>query len=223
MMKRLLPILLVCLAPLAGMKCAAQEYLYDAGIGLGMSTAYGDINQGKLFYNPGFAFDATFRYKYNLRWAFTGELLTAGLAGDSKDFANRFPDDVRYTFSSRLWQLSGNAEFNFFNYGIGASYRNLTRFTPYISVGLGLGGVSGSGSGFSFSLPLGVGVKYRFAPRWNMTARWVFAKTFTDKADGIKDPYGIVSSGGKNSDWYSTLGVGVSYEFGSRRRICNNL
>ena len=201
----------------------AQEYMYDAGLGLGMSTAYGDINQSKLFYNPGLAVEATFRYKYNLRWAFTGELLSAGLAGDSRDFSNRFPAEADYKFASRLWQLSGNAEFNFFNYGIGATYRNLKSITPFISVGVGLGAVSGDGSGFSFSIPLGLGLKYRFAPRWNLTAKLSFAKTFNDKADGIRDPYDIESSGAKNTDWYSTLSVGVSYEFGARRRICNNL
>lgn len=202
----------------------AQDYLYEAGIGMGMSSAYGDLNQGTLFYSPRFAVDAHFRYKYNLRWAFTGEFLSAGLAGRSSDFDNQFPNGAEYEFNNRLWQLSGNAEFNFLNYGTGASYRNMSRISPFISVGMGLGLVSGKDNNeFSFSLPLGAGVKYRFAPRWNLMAKLVFAKTFTDKADGIEDPYAIVSSGAKNTDWYSTLGVSISYEFGLRKRKCNNL
>lgn len=202
----------------------AQEYLYEAGVGTGISSAYGDLNQSGFFYHPKPVFEAHFRYKYNLRWAFTGEFLSAGLAGKSKDFSNQFPNGAVYRFDNRLWQISGNAEFNFFNYGIGADYRNMSRISPFVSVGVGLGMVSGGASGeFSFSLPLGAGVKYKFAPRWNLIAKMVFAKTFTDMADGIEDPYAIESSGAKNTDWYSTLQVSVSYEFGLRKRKCNNL
>ncbi|MGL4293856.1 MAG: DUF6089 family protein [Bacteroidales bacterium] len=220
---RIKAVLLMC-ALWAVIPLKAQDYLYDAGVGAGISSAYGDVNAGKFFYSPRFAFDAHFRYKYNLRWAFTTELLTAGLAGNSDRFSNHFPNGVHYDFDSRLWQLSGNAEFNFLNFGTGASYRNMSRISPFILVGVGLGMVAGSGdNAFSFSLPLGVGVKYKLAPRWNVAAKLIFAKTFTDGADGIEDPYGIVSSGAKNTDWYSTLGVSISYEFGLRKRKCNNL
>ncbi|MEG1585739.1 MAG: DUF6089 family protein [Bacteroidales bacterium] len=203
---------------------SAQDYLYEGGFGAGISSAYGDLNQSGFFYNPRVAVDMHFRYKYNLRWAFTGEFLSAGLAGKSKDFSNQFPNGAVYAFNNRLWQLSGNAEFHFFNYGIGAEYRNMSAVSPFLSVGMGLGMVTGGAKNeFSFSLPLGIGVKYKFAPRWNLMAKMVFAKSFTDKADGIEDPYAIESSGAKNTDWYSTLQVGVSYEFGLRKRKCNNL
>lgn len=221
-MNKSIPLLLLAL--LGYSSGSAQDYLYEGGIGAGISSAYGDLNQSAFFYNPRFALDAHFRYKYNLRWAFTGEFLSAGLAGKSSDFDNQFPNGASYAFDNRLWQVSGNAEFNFLNYGTGASYRNMSTFSPFISVGLGLGMVSGgSKNEFSFSLPLGAGVKYRFAPRWNVMLKLVFAKTFTDRADGIDDPYAIESSGAKNTDWYSTLGMSISYEFGLRKRKCNNL
>ncbi|MEG0949158.1 MAG: DUF6089 family protein [Bacteroidales bacterium] len=221
MRKCILVLLFICMGFVPGV---AQDYLYEAGIGAGVSSAYGDLNQGGFFYSPRFEFDAHFRYKYNLRWAFTAEFLSAGLAGKSSDFDNQFPNGAAYAFNNRLWQVSGNAEFNFLNYGIGASYRDMSRISPFLSVGMGLGMVSGGPKNeFSFSLPLGAGVKYRFAPRWNLMLKLVFAKTFTDRADGVEDPYAIESSGAKNTDWYSTLGMSISYEFGLRKRKCNNL
>lgn len=201
----------------------AQNYRFEAGMGVGISSAYGDINQSSIFYKPQIAVEAHFRYQYNLRWAFTGDLLSAGLQGDSRDFSNRFPGDAHYRFKNRLWQLTGNAEFHFFNYGLGAGYRNMSRISPFISVGMGLGLISGDNTAFSFTLPLGAGVKYKLAPRWGIALKLVFAKSFTDKADGVDDPYGIESSTSKNTDWYSMLNVSVSYEFGLRKRKCNNL
>lgn len=202
----------------------AQDYKYDAGGGLGISSAYGDINQGGFFYHPKIEMEAVFRYHYNLRWAFVGEFLSAGLAGDSNDFSNRFPENAHYAFNRRLWQIGGNAEFNFLNYGIGYDYKNMSRISPFVTVGIGLGVVTGEGSGdFAFSIPLGAGVKYKFAPRWNANLKLVFAKMLTDTADRVDDPYGIESTPWKNTDWYSTLSVSVTYEFGLRKRKCNNL
>ncbi len=202
-------------------KLIAQDYLYEVGLGLGISSAYGDINPGRLMYKPAFEMDGHFRYQYNLRWSFVGEFSTVGLRGDSKDFDNVFPDNKYLYFSSRLWQLVGRTEFNFFNYGIGPSYKDIKAFTPFISLGVGLGAVSGDGNGqFSFTIPIGVGLKYRLTQRWGLDMRLDFAKIFTDNADGIDDPYGITSKSAKNTDWYSTLQIGLSYQFGRRKIDC---
>lgn len=217
-------IIIICLCGTLFSSVKAQDYLYEGGVAAGVSSAYGDINQGKFFYNPGVAFEATFRYNRNLRWAFLGEFLTAGLRGDSRDFENVFPGDAQLSFSSRLWQAGASAEFNFLNYGWGYDYRNTSRISLFLSLGIGIGAVSGNReTAFSFSLPMGAGLKYKFAPRWNAVLKVTFAKMLTDKSDGIEDPYPIESSGWKNTDWYSTCTVGVTYEFGIRKRKCNNL
>ena len=133
------------------------------------------------------------------------------------------PGYEEYSYKSRLWQIGGSAEFNFLNYGMGEGYRNMSRFTPYISVGLALGGTSGDGKGFGLQIPMGVGLKYKLAPRVGMAVKFTMAKSFSDKFDGIKDPYKIDSSVLKNTDWYSTLSISISYEFGERFCDCFNL
>ena len=50
-------------------------------------------------------------------------------------------------------------------------------------------------------------------------------KTLGDKLDGkaLDDPYGINSSSLKNTDWYSYTLLSVTYDFGMKKKICNNI
>ena len=221
-MRRSIPIILYMLCHII-ISVSAQDYKYDAGGSLGLSSAYGDINQGQLMYNPKVSLSALLRVHRGLRWSHLYELESLGLAGYSSEFDNKFIDEKNYSFSSRLWQLSWSAEYNFLNYGWGYDYRNTSRLSPFLSLGVGVGVVSGNEqSALTLTIPIGVGIKYKFAPRWNFTARMVFAKTFTDKADGVKDPYNIESDGMKNTDWYSNLSFSISYEFGKFCIKCYN-
>jgi hypothetical protein len=46
--------------------------------------------------------------------------------------------------------------------------------------------------------------------------------TLSDKLDGSKDPYGIKSSGlFKNTDCYSVLQIGLSYDLWKKCKTCN--
>ena len=104
------------------------------------------------------------------------------------------------------------------------SYRKLKRITPYITAGLGatMWSVDGK-TGAAFTIPFGVGVKYKPSRRLNIGLEFLMKKTFTDRLDGamLDDPYGIKSSFMKNTDWYSTLTVTVTYEFSKRCEVCN--
>ena len=48
-------------------------------------------------------------------------------------------------------------------------------------------------------------------------------KTFSDRLDGdhLKDPFMIKSSFAKNTDWYSTLTLTLTYEFSKRCAVCH--
>lgn len=203
---------------------AQEDYRFDVGGGLGLTGYLGDANTSNLWSMPSWDAELLFRYMLNPRWAFKTNLFAGGLRGDSQKMTNVFPDDNTYKFTTTFYEIGELAEFNFFNYGMGESYRNLKRFTPYIAAGVGvtIWSVGGETSG-AFTLPLGAGVKYKPSERVNLGIEFLMKKTFSDKLDGsrLDDPMGIKSSFIKNTDWYSTLTFTVSYEFSRRCAVCN--
>ena len=146
----------------------------------------------------------------------------AKISGNSTAEKSVFVDGRTYEFKSTLFDLGGQAEFNFFNFGIGSKYKNLKRLTPYLTLGLGVTMASCSGStAVAMNLPMGVGVKYKLKERLNLGAEFTMRKCFGDKIDGLSDLNGIKSSFAKNTDWYSLIQVSVTYEFGKRCRVCH--
>ena len=145
-----------------------------------MTGYLGDANTANLLQNPGWDFQALFRYILNPRWAFKTNFYTGSLRGDSSKMTNVFPEGQTYKFSNQFYELGELAEFNFFNYGMGETYRKLKRISPYITAGVGLLLWKTEGKmGASFAIPLGVGVKYKPARRWNLGLEFLMKKTFT--------------------------------------------
>lgn len=225
-MKNFLKITLAALALLSGpLSLRAQEdYRFDIGGGLGMTGYLGDANTANLWSNPSWDAELLFRYMLNPRFAFKTNLYVGGLRGDSSKMTNAFPGGETYKFSTTFYELGEMFEFNFFNYGMGESYRKLKRFSPYITAGLGVTAWTVGGKmGAAFTIPLGVGVKYKLSERWNLGFEFIMKKTFSDRLDGdsLKDPLGIKSSFMKNTDWFSTMSLTISYEFSKRCAVCN--
>jgi len=216
---------LALLATFLPTKTMAQEdYRFDIGAGLGMTGYLGDANTANLWSEPGWDFEALFRYIANPRWAFKTNFYAGNLRGDSSKMTNVFPGGETFSFSTTFYELGEMVEFNFFNYGMGETYRKLKRISPYIAAGIGMTIWSIDGkTGAAFNIPLGVGLKYKLSQRWNIGFEFLMKKTFSDRLDGeqLKDPYGIKSSFMKNTDWYSTMSLTISYEFSKRCAVCN--
>ena len=203
---------------------SSDSYRFDIGAGIGMSGYLGDANESNIFHSPGFAADVQARYLFNERTALRAQFTGMTLSGNTADFDNALPDGRNYSFSAFAADLSVKAEFNFFPYGIGETYRRLRRFTPFIAVGLGATLSSAGGSNATaLSLPMGVGIKYKLGKRINMIADFTMTKVFGDKLDGpeLADLTTIKSSFIKNTDWHSALLVSLTYEFGPRCVVCN--
>lgn len=203
---------------------AQEDYRFDMGGGLGITGYLGDANTSNLYQNPGFEAELLFRYIHNPRWAFKSNFFVGGLRGDSKQMTNVFPSNETYKFSTTFFELGEVAEFNFFNFGIGEYYRKLKRWSPYICAGLSATAWSVDKHVYAaFTLPFGAGVKFKLNRRLNMGVEFLMKKTFSDRLDGelLDDPMGIKSSFIKNTDWYSTLTVSISYEFSKRCAECH--
>lgn len=203
-----------------------EAYKFDLGAGIGMSGYLGDANESSLFSHPGLAADISMRYLLNTRFALRAIAGLASLSGSTADMDNVLPDGAVYYFRSSLYDLQVRGEFNFFSYGIGESYKKLSRITPYLALGLGVSMASCEGKNFTaMTVPMALGVKYKIKPRLNLALEWSMTKVFGDHADGpdLSDLYLIKSSFIKNTDWYSTLRLSLTYEFGERCVECHRL
>lgn len=203
---------------------SAQDALYkwDFGGAIGMSGYNGDANDGFIYRHPGFAAELVGRYNFDTRLALGAKAGWMTLSGNTADMKNVFPDELEYDFSANLFNVGVRGEFNFFPYGIGETYKRLRTWTPYVS--LGIGGVfsdAGDKTYAAVQIPVSLGVKFKLQDRLNLNIELTVAKILGDKADGLSDLYTIKSSFLKNTDWYSTLSIGLTYEFGERCATCH--
>lgn len=199
-------------------------YKFDLGVQLGMSGYIGEANGSNIFKHPGFDGEVSFRYLPDTRWALRGVFSTFGLSGSTADVANVLPDGAVYDFTSTVYDLSARAEFNFFPYGIGETFKRLRRWTPYLTLGVGVAMASAGGkTSVAPTIPMGVGIKYKVSERWNLGIEFTMTKAFSDSFDGpvLNDLNTIKTAFYKNTDWYSRLTIGVSYEFGKRCETCH--
>lgn len=219
-MKKVLTAIMILIATVSS--AFAQDYRFEIGAGIGAAGYLGDVNESNFLKHPGISGGALFRYLPNRRWAIKANLYAGSISGDSKDDNMVFPDGQTYSFSSTLYDIGAQVEFNFFDYGIGASYMKLKRITPYLT--LGVGGVLASTSGessFAMNIPMGMGVKYKLKERVNLGFEFTMRKAFGDKLDGLSDLNGVKSSFGKNADWSSFMMFTVTYEFSKRCKTCH--
>lgn len=220
--KQLIFILFLLALPLSAR--AQEDYRFDIGGGIGMTGYLGDASPSNLYRNPSWDVELLFRYIANPRWGFKTNFYVGGLRGNSANMSNVLPSGETFKFTTAFYELGEIAEFNFFNYGIGERYRKLKRFTPYIAAGLSMTLWSVDGHTYAgFTIPLGIGAKFKINKRLNLGLEFLMKKVFSDKLDGEKlsDPFAIKSSFAKNTDWYSTLTLTLSYEFSKRCQQCH--
>lgn len=224
LLKRILVLLCIVLATSIMQHTYAQDYKYELGIEAGMSSYWGDANQASIIYKPGFTGGAVFRYVIDYRWAIRANLSAAMISGDATDDDNVLPGGDAYKFNTTLFDAGCRAEFNFFNYGVGATYKNTSRFSPYITAGIAFcAGFPEGNNFFAVNIPFGIGVKYKVGERWNLGLEFAMHKVLGDNIDSkdLKDPYLIPGSALKNTDWFSTLVFSITYDFGFRTLPCN--
>lgn len=225
---RIIRVIMTTIAILSSLSGFAQStpYKFDFGGALGMSGYLGDANTSSLMKHPGFEAELSVRYLPDSRWAFRGVLSTLSLSGSTADMEDVLPStgEPSYDFKSTVYDLGARVEFNFFSYGIGETYKRLRRWSPYLTVGIGVSmSSSGGTTSVAPNLPMGAGVKFKLSERVNLGAEFTMTKVFGDKVDGplLNDLNTIKTSFYKNTDWYSRLTIGITYEFGKRCETCH--
>ena len=217
--------LLVLLFGSFGQLLYGQEYKYEIGGAAGGAFYMGDANKTALFQDLRPALGAVFRKNINFRWAIKSNLYWGQVAGSTETISQTFPNNLQTKFLRNFFDLGGQAEFNFFPYSDQFPYLNTKRISPYILAGLGLTlATGGDNVFFSVNMPMGVGVKYKLINRVNIGGEFAMYKLFGDSFDSkaLSDPMGVKSSFFKNKDWYSTLLLSLTWDFGPRNRACMN-
>jgi hypothetical protein len=180
----------------------------------GISYYMGDINPSRHFYNPSYAIGAIYRININPRYAVRGNAYYTTLSGSDNDFPGLLHPDRPFepaSFSTSLLDMNIQGEFNFlpFTPNVG-----IFRYTPYISAGIGFSMAlsTDAGAGHHLTLPFGIGAKLNLSKKISTGIEWSFRKTFTDLIDGQVNPTEVQSLI-HNNDWYSYLGVFITYKF----------
>lgn len=207
------------------------EYRAEVGAGVGPMNYLGDLN-GNLLKNLSPQATVMAKYKPNPRMAYSLHVSYAKLKGSASgvdtfypatpeglDGASVMPRLEDYEFAQAVVDVAVGFEYNFWPYGTGREYRGAKPLVPFVQGGLGLT----AGGGTHGNLHFGAGVKYKLGQRWNLTAMWRAVFTGSDTLDGLKDPYGVKSSGlFKNTDGYSSLWLTLSYDLWAKCKTCHN-
>ncbi len=197
-----------------------EPYKFDFGLAMGMAGYWGDLSSN-MFADPGLAASALFHYRFDARWLIRGSFTGAQLNGSNKNAENIVPAG-ELEFSAGFYALDARAEFNFLNFGIGETYKQLSRVTPYLGLGLGAAmSCVNKENNVALTLPMSFGVKYKISERVNLGAEWTFMKVFGDKVDGYENLTGIKTDFLRHTDWVSTIQLYFTYEFGRRCVACN--
>ena len=209
-MKKLYLLLLIILLSTA-IKAQRKS---DFGLIGGAAFYLGDINQEKVFYNPGYMFGPIFRYNYNKRYSLRLKGVYAKISGSDNDFDNTIVGRNPNTFSATFINGAPQAEYNFIPYLTG----DITyQWTPYVFGGVGYSLILASSSTAGVPakshvvIPFGLGFKINMGKRLSGGVEWTFNKTFSDRVDGVYPPTGETFL--FKNDWYNFVGLFITYKF----------
>lgn len=185
----------------------------DVGVFLGGSYYIGDLNPSKHFFLSQPAAGLFYRFNLNYRVAFRGGFNFGTIQGD--DSQSSSPDQLErnLNFKSRIIELFGQAEFNFWEYRVGHAdfifapylFAGLSgfQFNPQANVGnqwIDLKALSTEGEGtkqsaskpyklYQMAIPFGIGFKLSFSNQIGLGFEWGPRKTFTDYLDDVSGKY----------------------------------
>lgn len=201
-------------------KHATAQKKSDIGLIGGASYYMGDINHSQHFYAPSPAGGIIYRYNLNPRHSFRFSGIYTSLKGSDSDFEDAFQQQRNQSFKTSIIDLAITTEFNFMEYKPTKLRKN--RYSPYVSAGIGYASALSSNvnAASATTINFGVGFKYNLARRWSMGVEWTFRKTLNDMLDGTENIGADQGVFFHNSDWYSIVGLFITYKIFNWREDC---
>lgn len=184
----------------------------DLGCSIGAAYYMGDINPKTPFYSPQFNADINYRYNINSRYVLKAEANYLVLSARDADFSDPYQKIRNASFQSKLYDFSGQFEFNFLTFKF---VERKIYFSPFVSSGAAVAIILNSSytKTINFVFPMAVGLKLSLGKKWSTGLEWDYRYTFNDNLDGVVNP---VPSNYKslfnNNDWYSYAAVFITYK-----------
>ena len=185
----------------------------DYGVFAGVSSYLGDNNPNRLLYSPRPAGGIFYRYNFHPRQALRTSILYSVIQAKNN---SRIP-----IVSTTVVEGALQYEFNFFPYATEGKRWN---YTPYFAAGAGIAYFKANyieKDKLRFIIPFSFGFKVNIYKNMGLEAEYGFRKTFFDNFDGVLDPIAKADTPWiHNNDWYSFLGVGVTWKIYSKLAGC---
>ncbi len=185
----------------------------ELGVMGGVGYYLGEYNAGHFKQNETYL-GGLYRYNLNDRFAVR---LNAGFSKiDIQDKVLLPNGEMVYPegFHCTVKDVAGIVEFNFRSFMV-RKIKESSWGAPYIFMGVGF---LAAGENKSVSIPMGVGVKFNLYRQLSCGIEWSTRKLFTDKIDGLHDPWGTGETNFIfNKDWFFVAGITLSYRFRMNR------
>ena len=233
---RVLSVIVLLCVLACSQKALGQDKL-ELGVFLGGAYYLGDLNPNQHFLHTRPALGVLGRYAFNDRVALKINVTGAMLKGEYPSGGNIYPNYSDYEFKRFICDVGAMGEFNFLSYDH-MFFKDKSTFTPYLTLGLAgtiYKSYKDNDDGkqrIVLSLPFGFGVKYKVNKWLRLGMAWTMRKTFCDDLDmdekhygGVdpSDPYGFNTKVlTHNNDWYSLIGVTVTFSMWPRVVPCND-
>lgn len=206
-------ILLIIIISLLSKLHFAQVKSNELGVFIGGSYYTGDLNPTDHFLLTQPALGLVFRHNFHPRLALRINALFGNIRGDDSRSTDEAQIQRNLSFKSKIYEFSGQMEFNFLDYRIG---NENYPFSPYAFLGLAVFnfdpqaqlnndwislqplGTEGQDSPFmdkrkyrrlQVSVPFGAGVKINISKKMSLGIEWGMRKTFTDYLDDVSTVY----------------------------------
>lgn len=181
----------------------------ELGFMVGGSSYLGDLNQFNPVRNMQFAAGLVYRYNVHSRMSVRGNFFYGTVKGADSDASRSILVNRNLSFESKIYELAGGVEFNYFPFKLG---HDRYKGTAYVLAEIGLFrmnptteyngdqielqplGTEGQGSSLNsknhysltqLTVPLGVGCKLSLGKKASMTFETGIRKTFTDYLDDV--------------------------------------
>lgn len=193
----------------------------EIGLVVGANTYIGELNKNP-FSNSRFSIGAIYRYTLpNNRIVLRGNLNFGYVRGADSLQSSDFETYRNLSFRTRIIELSGIIEVNFFPYEIGSKkykhspymFSGLTYFNmnpqgeingeyydlkPLGTEGQGIDGYADYYKKSQFAIPFGLGYKINLSSAWALNLEWGIRFTFTDYLDDVSGVYADPSDMSQN-------------------------